>query len=482
MSLLSSAKWNACSQFFKIFIQLINMVYLATIIPPSQYGIMAMAAVIMNLGVLLRDLGTASAIIQKKDISDSLINAIYWFNLAIGLFIAVIVSSISPLVANIYREPSLTEILVILSVIFPISSSGAAHLALLERESKFRIVALVEIASSFSSVVIAIILAKLGYGVYSLVFQSIIMNSVSALLFWKYSGWAPKFFPPNIFSQLKEIFGFSANLSIFNIINYFARNADSFIVGKFMSAAILGNYNLAYRIMLFPLASLTFVFGRSLYPIMSRSQDDVLYIKKVYLQCVFWVLFFSAPIMSGLAYFSSPFISIVFGKEWMLTSQILIWLAPTAILQSVISTTGAVFSSKGRTDILLVLGIIGSVLQVASFIIGVQFDIVTFAKCYFIANIINFFPPMVMALKLLNDNLIGLFKVILPVIISTSIMIVALCYLNYIKPVGNGNVILLVSESLAGALIYFISIILMSNDVRHGFFGFVQKFKGKVSL
>ena len=166
------------------------------------------------------------------------------------------------------------------------------------------------------------------------------------------------------------------------------------MIGKFMNATILGSYNLAYRIMLFPLQSLTFVAARSLYPILSKSQDDNLQISKIYINCVFFILLITAPLMSGLAFYSKPFVSIVFGEQWHITGDILKWLAPTAIIQSVLSTSGSVFMAKGRTDVLLKLGIIGAFLQVSSFLIGVHYDISTFAMCYMIANILNFFPVM----------------------------------------------------------------------------------------
>ncbi|WP_308906849.1 oligosaccharide flippase family protein, partial [Klebsiella pneumoniae] len=92
-----------------------------------------------------------------------------------------------------------------------------------------------------------------------------------------------------------------------NFINYFSRNADSFIIGKFMSASILGSYNLAYRIMLFPLQSLTIVATRSLYPILSKQQSNNQHISKIYLNCVYVVLFITCPLMSGLAFYSEPF-------------------------------------------------------------------------------------------------------------------------------------------------------------------------------
>jgi PST family polysaccharide transporter len=88
MGILNNAKWVAFSQVFKILVQLVNIVYLARLISPSEYGIMAMALVVINFGMLVRDLGTAAAIIQKKQLTDELINAIFWMNLFMGIIIA----------------------------------------------------------------------------------------------------------------------------------------------------------------------------------------------------------------------------------------------------------------------------------------------------------------------------------------------------------------------------------------------------------
>ncbi|HBK4592651.1 TPA: oligosaccharide flippase family protein, partial [Klebsiella michiganensis] len=173
---------------------------------------------------------------------------------------------------------------------------------------------------------------------------------------------------------------------------------------------VLGAYSLAYRIMLFPIASLTFVATRALFPILSKNQDDHDTLKKTYLDCVFAILFIVVPLMSGLAFLSKPFVILVFGKEWILTSSILLWLAPTAIIQSVLSTSGTVFMAKGRTDILMKLGILGMLIYMSAFILGVQYNIITFAKFYFLANIINFFPAMYLLMRIINGNLLELFK------------------------------------------------------------------------
>lgn len=423
MSLLNSAKWNGVSQFAKILIQVVNMVYLATIIPPTEYGIMAMAAVVINFGILLRDLGTASAIIQRKSISNEIINAIFWLNVFVGLCLFVFFMVAAGIISDIYKQPKLEYVLMSLSVTFPLSSIAAAHLALLERHSLFKKIAFIEVGTSLLSLVVAIFFAKLGYGVYSLVAQAIFMSLLSAIMFWIFSEWKPSLPKRTEIKELKSVFSFSANLSAFNFINYFSRNADSFIIGKYMTAFVLGNYNLAYRIMLFPLSSLTFVFGRSLYPLLSRHQDDKAYSKRVYLDCVFIILLLTFPLMTGIAILSSPFVLTVFGYQWSLTPQILVWLAPTAILQSIVSTTGAVLTSQNRTGLLLALGTFGSCIMVSSFIVGANFNIIMFAKLYFIANIINFFPPIYISFKLLGIHFVDFIKLIWPIPTSTVIML-----------------------------------------------------------
>jgi len=467
MNLVSNAKWNAFSQIFKIGVQLVNMVFLAKIIPPSEYGLMAMALVIVNLGNLLRDLGTSSAIIKIKEISTSLINTIFWLNVFMGVALMIIVCALSPVISSIYNQPELIYILISLSIVFPLASTAAAHLALLQRESKFKIISAVEITSALISLIIAIVAALNDFGVYSLILQAISINLISVIAFWKISKWRPnynKFINKN---DIKSIFAFTSHVSLFNIVNYFSRNADSFIIGKYMSAAILGGYNLAYRIMLFPLQSLTFIASRSLYPILSHHQEDNSKISIIYLNCVFVVLLISAPLMAGLAVISEPFIHWIFGSQWYITAEVLKWLAPTAILQSVLSTTGSVFMAKGRTDILLRLGILGTILQVTGFIIGAQYNIDIFVKLYLVTNVLNFFPAMFFVFRTLDSSLKIFFKKTLPIIISTSIMVLVVwslksMVLSNIK--SDAALVMILAGS--GGVTYIILMSIFSKDVR----------------
>ncbi|EPC9992418.1 MOP flippase family protein [Enterobacter ludwigii] len=468
MGLLSNAKWNTCSQLVKIIVQIINIIYLTKIIPPKEYGILAMAMVVFNFGILLRDLGTSSAIIQSKSISSSLKNTVFWINVILGGGLCAITIFLSPTIARLYKELELSPILMILSLSFPLTSAAALHISLLERESQFKKISLIEISAALISIIIAISLAKFGFGVYSLAISLISMNFVSLILFWFVSKWRPSISSFINKEDVKIIFNFSANLTLFNFINYFSRNADSFLIGKFMSASILGSYNLAYRIMLFPIQSLSFIVTRSLFPILSRMQDDDDDIRNVYYDCVFFILFLTMPMMIGLAILSDKFVSLVIGPQWFLSGDILHWLAPIAIIQAVLSTTGSVFMAKGRTDILMRLGFFGAFIQCTAFIIGVNFSIIIFSKLYLLANILNFLPVMYFLLKLINGNAIKILKLIFPIVMSCcamSVFIIFVMGLPYHYFVID-SLIKLLLISLLGAFIYFLFITMLSSKVK----------------
>lgn len=160
--------------------------------------------------------------------------------------------------------------------------------------------------------------------------------------------------------------------------------------------------------MLFPIQNITFVLTRSLYPILSRLQNDKKSSFDIYLNTLKTISIIIPPMMFGLAVVSKDFITVVFGEQWSPVSSILIWLAPTAILQSLISTTGSVFMSQGKTDLLLKISIYNAILQISSFFIGGFFSLSIMVKLYLGANILMFFPNMFLAISLLKGSFLTL--------------------------------------------------------------------------
>ncbi|MBN6372840.1 oligosaccharide flippase family protein, partial [Escherichia coli] len=182
----------------------------------------------------------------------------------------------------------------------------------------------------------------------------------------------------------------------------------------YFSATVLGAYTLAYRLMLFPIQSLTSVIMRSLYPLLSRNQDNPNLIKTTYLKVLTFIASITAPMMAGLVVLREPFVTAVFGGQWALVPAILLWLGPTGFIQSLISTTGSIFMAHGKTKLLMILGAFSAVLQVSAFIIGSKYNVQVIACLYFIANVLNAIPALYYTMKLIRGSYFQLIKRLVP--------------------------------------------------------------------
>lgn len=432
MSLLNNTKWVALSQIIKILCQILSLIVLARLIPPNEYGLMAMAGVIVALGFLFRDMGTSAALIQRESLTEDLKNAVFWLNIITGITLAVLISCISPLVADYFRQEKLISVLLLLALSFPITSLSSCHLALMERKSLFKQIAYIESISSLFATTLAIVSAYNGWGIYSLVVQSLVNAITSTLLITLKSEWRPSIYRNRYFYEIKEIFGFSGNLVAFNFINYFYRNTDRWIIGRTMQSSILGAYDLAYKIMLFPLQTLTFVIGRALFPIITRLQNDTEKFNETFLKINVFIAMLSFPLMIGLFVLREEFVEIVFGSKWYMVSNILFWLTPIGILQSLGSSTGGILTAKGKTNILFFLGLVGSILTLSAFAFSAfyGFDIFGFCKLYLIANIINFFVAIYVVCRVIELPLINYIKSMVSIFISSLFLFLFLFLLN----------------------------------------------------
>ncbi|MCS1342867.1 O83 family O-antigen flippase, partial [Escherichia coli] len=167
MSTFNNAKWVGLSQFTKVILQIMALIIFSRLLDPLEYGIMAMATVISNFALIIRDLGTGAAVIQRKVISNDLLSSIFWLNMIMGLLVMVAIIICAPLLSEFFKESKLCNVLLLLSVTFPLASAAIVHQATLEREFQFAKVCSIEIASSLISFLIGIVCAIKNYGVYS---------------------------------------------------------------------------------------------------------------------------------------------------------------------------------------------------------------------------------------------------------------------------------------------------------------------------
>jgi O-antigen/teichoic acid export membrane protein len=453
MSAFSNARWVGTIQAARVGVQLLSLLVLSRLLSPADFGLIAMSFAITNFAMLVRDLGTGAAIVQNAALDAKTTLTAHWSNCFIGFGLGLLLFVLAMPVAAFFQTSAVQPLLQLLSLTFPILGSTTVHQALLERNSRFALLARIEITSIALGFVVAVSSAYLGFGAYSFVLQSLTVATVSAVQLWIASDFHPEWFWGR--EQLKSLWRFSGHLLGFNVVNYFARNADAIIIGRALGPMSLGPYSVAYRLMLFPLQNLTYVAARALLPVMSRSQDAVPKLGQMYLRTLSMIAFFTAPLMAGLFVLRESFVTVVLGDGWHLVAVLTAWLAPVGYIQSLVSVGGTVFTALGRTDLLFRLGLFSTAVHVAAFLIGVQWGITGIAAGYLIASIINAAACFQVTLRLLQQSAPALLTTIAPAMGRALVMAVVLYFAQHeLASHAFPKAIELALLSVGGALLY----------------------------
>lgn len=458
----SSVKWSSISQVGRQVMQFVNVAILARLLSPSDFGLVGMATIVIGFIDLFKDLGTSAAVIQRKNISDELVYSIFWVNIAFGLLGTVILFFGSPLAASFYQEPKVTPILKVLSLSFFLSGVSILQKAILERNLAFNTLAKIELSAIFSGSFVGIGSALLGFGVWSLVAQTLTVVAVTTVLLLAATRWKPKM----IFhwSEVKEVSSYSLNLTGFNVFNYFVRNADYLIIGKFLGSQNLGYYTLAYRLMLYPLQNISHVISRVMFPVFSKIQDDDAKLRSVYLKVVSTIATITFPLMLGLWALTEPFILTVFGRQWQPVILLLMILAPVGMAQSLETTVGTIYQTKGRTDWMLRWSICEGTLLVITWMIGLQWGIVGVATAYVIAVFILLYPNFSIPFRIIQLRIVDLGKVIWRPLVASLLMLVVLLGLKFLLPTSLASGWVLGISVPMGCLAYLLASWLINRE------------------
>ncbi|RLC21973.1 MAG: colanic acid exporter [Deltaproteobacteria bacterium] len=430
---ISGIKWSSVSQFGKQGLSFVVTAILAHLLNPSDYGLIGMATVVIGFMQLFKDLGTSAAIIQRQNLSQTLISSIFWMNAGFGVLMMGLAWLIAPLISLFYYEPRLTLVLRVLSFSFFISGLSIVQNALLQKKLCFDMLTKSEIISAVFGSIIGITMAAKGFGVWSLVGQTITGNICLTICLWISSEWRPS--RSFSCSEIRTISSYSLNLTGYSIFNYFARNADYIIIGRYLGAQDLGYYTLAYRLMLYPLQSVTSVIGRVLFPIFSQIQNDNERFRRVYLKICFSTALITFPMMAGLWVVSESFILSIFGEKWSSVIPLLMILAPVGMIQSVGSTVGAIYQAKGRTDWMFRWGIATGTFASISFIIGMRWGIMGIAWTYFLVSLIVFaYPNFAIPFRLIELGFQKFLSVLWRPFVCSMLMFSILLILQFLLP------------------------------------------------
>ena len=374
------------SQALKFFISLAATSVMARLLTPQDYGLIGMVAFVTGFVAMFKDLGLSVATIQRKEITSEQISTLFWVNIGLSVAITLLTVALSPLVAWFYKEPRLAWITVISAFGFLISGAAVQHDALLRRQMRYVALAAIGLTSVVAGYVAGIILAWRGFSYWALVGSQLVLLSTSTLLTFVLCRWVPNL--PSKGSGVRPMIKFGGNLTGFTTINYFSRNLDNLLIGRFSGAQQLGLYTRAYQLMMLPIDQINEPITSVALPALSRLVDTPAQYRRAYLRMVEKIAMVTMPTVVLLIVTSDWIIGLVLGPQWAGAVKIFILLGVSGMFQPMANTTGWLLLSQGRGNHMLQWGLISGPIIIGSFFIGLPWGAVGVAASYAFTRIL----------------------------------------------------------------------------------------------
>lgn len=346
---MRSIVWSAIERFSGQGIQFILSIIIARLVSPSDYGLIAMLTIFLSVAQSLIDSGFSNALIQKKDRTETDYATVFYFNLVVSMGIYGIFWLVSPYIASFYNEPILKDVARLAGLNFILSAFSIIQRTKLIINLDFKTQAKISIISITISGFIGIYCAWKGLGVWALVFQSLINNTINTILLWLFSHWKPIF----VFSisSFKRLFSFGSRMLLTGLLATFYNNMYSLVIGKFFTAQDLGYYNRMHSLAVFPSSNITSIIARAVYPIQCNIQDNNQILKESFFKLLRLSSFVIFPAMLGLAALSKPIILVLLSDKWVSASGLLTILCFALMWNHIMYLNWQILGVKGRSDL-----------------------------------------------------------------------------------------------------------------------------------
>jgi O-antigen/teichoic acid export membrane protein len=443
--------WTAVSIGSQQIIQLGMTVVLSRLLLPREYGLIAMIAIFTSFAGLFVDSGFGAAIVQRRELSATYLSTAFWANLTAGVAVSILAAVLAPLVAGFYGKPELEVLMPVAGLDFVIVSLKIVQLGLIERSLLYRRLAMIDNISLATAAAVAVACAFAGLGVWTLIVFSFVSDGVDTLLLWVLSDWRPS----RRFDRaaLRELWSFGGSLLGSNALNYWTRNLDSLLIGRFAGAAALGLYNRAYNLTLLQLTKVSYVAGRPLFPALSKLQEQPERVRRAYLRALAIVAFVTFPIATGFFVAARPLVLTLFGAAWTGAVPIFRILAFAAVAQAILTLAGVIYQSQGRTDWVLRWQVFSTVTAAIAFAVGINWGAKGVAVAVSVQSVAMLYPSFTFAGRLIGMRFADVAKTVWRVLAAAVASAAAAWAAGKTVPSGSPELQLLV-EAAAGAVTY----------------------------
>ena len=365
------AYWTGTSSVVVTVVQFAQLAVLARLLVPEDFGLMAMLMIVVGLAQAFADMGISNAIIHRQDTTDEQLYSLYWLNILAGIVLFFLLLAAVPTIVVLFAEPRLAELIPVIALIFLIAPFGQMYQSLLQKNLRFRELAVSEIFAATFSATVAITAAATGQGIYALIFWqlSIIACRTVVMIGFGWSEWRPSWHFR--YGDLEGYISFGLFQMGERSISFLGQRVDQFLIGTLLGAQALGYYHLAFNLVILPILRINPVLTRVAFPLFARVQDNTEKLRHGYMMMQRVLAAVNFPLLFGLAAVAPVLIPLVLGEQWASSIVLVQILAGVAILRSAVNPVGSLLLAKGRADLGFYWNLSVGLTQVPAIYVGV---------------------------------------------------------------------------------------------------------------
>ena len=366
-----SVLWSGIQQFVVFGIQFAVGVVLARLLNPYDFGVIAMQGVFFAISNAFIDCGLEGALIQKKECTRTDENSAFIFSTSISLALYLLLFFGAPVIEEFYQTPNLGKVLRVSALVLMINAVGIVPRSLLQRQLRFKELAVATTTISMLSGVVALFMAYNGYAYWALVGQTLLAAALMNVTYYFYTRWCPSLqFSAESFRQL---FSFGLPMMFTSLVHAIYNNLYSLVIGKRFNAWQLGIYNRSDNYSSFVSYNLSDMSMRALYPILSRVQDNFEQLKVSALRILHASAFIVVPINIFLLVKSEDIIRILLTDKWLEMAPLMQVMCISSMAYVVSNLHLNLFKAIGRTQILFICELIKKFIGILILMITFQY-------------------------------------------------------------------------------------------------------------
>ena len=360
--------WTSIQKFSKTGIRFISGIVLARLLTPFDYGCIGMLTVFITLSESFIDGGFGSALIQKKRPTQTDYSTIFYWNLGLSFLLYLVLFFSAPAISRFYGIPILSDVLRIQGLILFIYAFNIVQRNQLYKQLKFKVIAVTRVVTSIIALIVTIIMAIMGFGVWALVVQNLIAAAIPAIVFWIYTKWRPSLtFSWNSF---KELFNFGIFMFLTHLLNNFCSQIQNLIIGRFYDPTTLGYYSKAQSTEKLASHTISGVMTSVTYPLYAEVQDDMPKMCNMIKRLTTTIAYLSFPLLAILLLVAKPVFIILYSDRWLDSIPYFQMLCIAGLGSCLIAVNTQPIAAIGKSQTMFTWTLIKRFIGIVAIIIG----------------------------------------------------------------------------------------------------------------